>query len=76
MPVTTAQFQLLDLQLGGELEQVMRTLYAETNSWDAVARRLLVDHGREVTGETLRRWSKVLGIGAASTDSATDEAVA
>lgn len=66
MAITTPRFQLLDLQLDGHLEEMMRQLYVECGTWEAVARRLLVDHGKQVTGQTLRRWAEELGIGAAA----------
>lgn len=62
MTVRTARFQLLDLQLGGRLVDLMRSLYAETGTWEGVSRRLLVDHGKEVSGQTLRNWATALGI--------------
>jgi hypothetical protein len=62
MTVQTARFQLLDLQLGGRLEETLRSLYAETGTWEGVSRRLFADHGKEVSGQTLRLWAVQLGI--------------
>lgn len=69
MTISSPRFQLLDLQMGGRLVEVLTTLYAETRGWEEVSRRLLVEHGKQVTGQTLRRWAEQLGIG-------QDEAVA
>lgn len=66
MAVTTPRFQLLDLQLDGQLEALMRLYFLEAGTWEEVARRLLVEHGKQVTGQTLRRWAAELGIGAAA----------
>ncbi len=74
MTVQTARFQLLDLQLGGRLVEIMRSLYAETGTWEGVSRRLLVDHGKEVSGQTLRLWADKLGIDAVKPATAEREA--
>ncbi len=56
----STQFQLLDLRLGGQLTRYMIQTYAETGSWEQVARRLLIEHGTHVSGQTLRRWAERL----------------
>jgi hypothetical protein len=57
---------MADRLLDGKLADQMATLYAETSSWAEVARRLLVNHGIQVSDQTLRRWAEQLGIGAAA----------
>lgn len=48
----------------GQLVDRMTDLYAESHSWEEVAKRLLVDHHVAVSGQTLRRWASELGIAA------------
>lgn len=62
----SAQFRLADLTIEGGMTATMERLYAETGSWEEVARRLLVEHGFRTSGQTLRRWAEQLGIGAAA----------
>lgn len=62
----SAQFRLADLTVPGGMTAAMTRLHVETGSWEEVARRLLVEHGVRVSGQTLRRWAEQLGIGAAA----------
>ena len=62
MPLTSPHYRMIDRVLDGRLDALLRQHYAETGSWEEVARRLLVDHQIVVTGQTLRRWAKTLGI--------------
>lgn len=47
---------------GGDLPGLLAQLRGEGLSWDDIGRRLHVDHGVEVSAETLRRWAADLGI--------------
>lgn len=62
----SAQFRLADLTVPGGMTAAMTRLHVETGSWEEVARRLLVEHGVRVSGQTLRRWAEQLGIGQAA----------
>ncbi len=59
---TSPNFQMADRLVDGHLAELLGQLYAESRSWEEVARRLLVDHRITVTGQTLRRWAADLGI--------------
>jgi hypothetical protein len=63
MRPTSAHFRLMDRELNGQLEEILRRLHAEVGSWESVSRRLLADYGQDINGQTLRRWAKQLGIG-------------
>ena len=52
--VTT--FPIYDRILGGRLEKLLRRYRAQGLSYEAIARRLYVDHDVEVTGKTVNRW--------------------
>lgn len=69
----SVHFRLLDHELDGRLEEILRALHATTGSWESVSRRLLADHGKDINGQTLRRWARQLGIDA--TAEPTAEAV-
>lgn len=55
---------MVDRVLGGKLERTLVVLYDETSSWEEVSRRLHADCEVTVSGQTLRRWARELGIGA------------
>lgn len=50
----------------GKLPELLAQLRAEGLSWDDIGRKLHGELGIEVTAETLRKWSELLGIGAAA----------
>jgi hypothetical protein len=62
----SAQFRMADKLAGGQLEALMGALYGETGSWEEVSRRLYAEHTITISGQTLRRWAELLGIGAAA----------
>ena len=62
MSVETSHWRMADRVLEGRLADTLGTLYRECRSWEAVARRLYADHGLTVSGQTLRRWGRDLGI--------------
>lgn len=57
-------FQLIDRLVGGDLVDRLVEMYAEAGSWEGVSRRLYASHEIAVSGQTLRRWARELGIGA------------
>jgi len=59
---------MADRMADGTLEEQIRSLRADGESWEVIARRLYEAHGIEVTGQTLRNWGLALGL--------RDEAVA
>lgn len=58
MAHNTAHYRMVDRVLDGQLESTLQTLYAETGSWEEVARRIYAEHTVIVTGQTLRRWAR------------------
>lgn len=58
----SSHFQLVDHHLGGgdALAKLMAEVYTNSGSWEEVSRRLLIDHGEQVSGQTLRRWARQL----------------
>ena len=64
----SVHFRLLDHELDGQLVTILRQLHAEVGSWESVSRRLLADHGKDINGQTLRRWARQLGIGNGETE--------
>jgi hypothetical protein len=67
----TSHFQIIARLLGGDLPATLTLLYAETGSWEGVSRALYAEHQIVVSGQTLRRWAKELGIGADEAKAAT-----
>ena len=55
-PMRTAAHELADHKAGGNLDEKVRRLRAALVSWPAIARLLKIEHGIEVSDETLRRW--------------------
>lgn len=53
---TTPTQQLVDMQLGGQLEDFVRSSRTAGRPWRRIERDLWEQHGIEVTYETLRRW--------------------
>lgn len=51
------RYRLIDAHLDGTFSEFLVSAYAETQSWEGVSRRLLVQHGVTVAGQTLRRWA-------------------
>lgn len=66
MSVSTSHWRMADRVLNGTLADTLAVLYKESRSWEEVARRLYADHGLTVSGQTLRRWAKELGLGEAA----------
>lgn len=62
MSVTTSHWRMADRVLEGTLADTLAKLYTESLSWEEVARRLYADHDLTVSGQTLRRWARELGI--------------
>lgn len=60
---TSPEYRMADRILDGRLEEVLRGLYAESGAWEVVSRRLFAEHDIAISGQTLRRWAKALGIG-------------
>lgn len=50
------KFQLVDLKLGGELEQLLAEQRQADASYDAIARDIWGRTGVSVTGATVRNW--------------------
>lgn len=57
---------MADTLAAGKLVERMTALYADTESWEEVSRRLYAECGISVTGQSLRRWATDLGIGVAA----------
>jgi len=56
-PAATTTRDLVDRLLNGKLAFELSCRHdAEKQSFDTIARWLLVDHGVNVSGETIRRW--------------------
>lgn len=62
MSVGTSHWRLADRVLDGRLAETLTAFYRESRSWEDVARRLYAEHGLTVSGQTLRRWAKELGL--------------
>lgn len=62
MAPRSSQYRMADRVLEGHLADFMRTSYADSGSWEEVARQLLIEHSIIVSGQTLRRWAKELGL--------------
>lgn len=75
MALRSPAYRMAQAALGADLVPALAQLYAETESWELVARRLGSDHGIIVSGQTLRRWAVVLGIESTSTAAPAAEAV-
>jgi hypothetical protein len=58
----TASYRLADYQLDGRLEPLLRHYRGAQVGYEAIARLLYAEAGVEVSGETLRRWGRELGI--------------
>ena len=52
---------MADRLADGQLQALMDQYYAESHSWEDVSRRLFADHGIQLSGQTLRRWSRLPG---------------
>lgn len=61
-PRTQSQLTLADRLLGGRLAEILGDWRAEGLSNEAMARRLEREHGISLSDETLRRWTRQLGI--------------
>lgn len=57
----TNTLRMADRLMGGTLEAELRRYRGAGVPFEAIA-RLFRDHGVEVSGETLRRWAKQLGV--------------
>ncbi len=64
--VRSAQFRMAERLAGGDLAEKLAAQFAQTGSWEQVARDLYATYGITITGQTLRRWAEQLGIGAAA----------
>jgi hypothetical protein len=53
---------MADHLAGGRLGDVLRQKADAGVPWEVVSRHLYADFGIDVTGQTLRRWAKTLGI--------------
>lgn len=60
MADATAQFRLIDLQLGGGLIALLASSRELGLSFEEISRRLYAEHGIEVSGQTLRNWNRKL----------------
>lgn len=69
---TKSTYELYDRILGGRLGDLLSEWRDEVPrpSFETMARRL-VAHDVDVTGETVRRWTKELGIGTDEPEAAT-----
>lgn len=63
MPQSTI-YPLADLVLGGKLQQRLSDARSNGDSYDDIARELHAE-GISVSGETVRKWCRELGIEAA-----------
>lgn len=53
---------MADRLSGGQLRELMSHYITDSGSWEHVARELHTQAGVEVSGQTLRRWARVMGI--------------
>lgn len=51
---------MADRLSGGRLADILSDFVTEGMAWERMAKQLYVDHGVEVTGETLRKWHSLL----------------
>lgn len=58
----TTQILLADRVMGGKLKERLTEWRVEGQSHEEIARRLSADHGITLSSETIRRWSKQLGV--------------
>lgn len=63
------KYDLVNLALGGGLEELLRTSRERGESHDSIC-RALHDAGIDLTAETIRRWCRDLGIVTESTPAA------
>lgn len=56
MPDASPTQQLVDIKLGGGLDEFVTTRRAAGLSWRLVARELWIRTGIDITYETLRSW--------------------
>lgn len=49
-------FPLIDRILDGHLADLLRQWKAEDMTHEQIARKLYIEHGIDVTGETVRKW--------------------
>lgn len=47
---------MADRLLDGRLDEVVTTLRQQGMSWSGISKHLLVEHGVDVTDQTLRNW--------------------
>lgn len=63
---TTSVYRLADQLFEGRLAERLATLRAEGKTWEQIARQLYIERNVDVTGVTVGRWAKALGIGTES----------
>jgi hypothetical protein len=56
-------FPLVDRILDGRLAEYIATARENGDSFERIARNLHADHGIDVTGETIRKWSEAEPVG-------------
>jgi len=62
MAVESVHFRMADRVVEGQLETILRDAYGQDRNWEQVSRRLYAEHGLSISGQTLRRWARQLGI--------------
>lgn len=59
------QYRMADHLAGGRLLELLTEKAANEVPWEVVSRQLYADFHIDVTGQTLRRWAVILGLGKA-----------
>jgi hypothetical protein len=53
---------MADHMIPGGLAAAMVRLFAASGSWEQVSRQLYAEYGVVISGQTLRRWARILDI--------------